>query len=205
MEPESKSFLPRGLGKRSAHWTFTSISQAVEPIRNASSSESSRISSSELAASPIDTFPIRIQQRRIPTGWTLAVLSNVSANIEAPSSRSFRTSSYQDPGTIHWPTAVHDPPTGPADDTFLQAPSTASSGRKLMTEIRGGSYACFPGPLFLSSIILPSSKSYLPQPPQPPLAATGWLLRMGSRACGLAHSPTSISWVAILRAESLTD
>src|SRR5882724_5042157 len=84
MEPESKSFLPRGLGKRSAHWTFTSISQAVEPIRNASSSESSRISSSELAASPIDTFPIRIQQRCIAPGGTPAVSFNVSANIQAP-------------------------------------------------------------------------------------------------------------------------
>ena len=53
---------------------------------------------------------------------------------------------------MHWPMAVHDPPTGPADDTFLQAPSTASSGRKLMAEIVGGSYGCFPGPLFFSSI-----------------------------------------------------
>jgi hypothetical protein len=55
---------------------------------------------------------------------------------------------------MHWPIAVHDPPTGPADELFLQAPSTASSGRKLMTEILGGSYAFF-GALISSSIHLP--------------------------------------------------
>ena len=54
-----------------------------------------------------------------------------------------QTPAYQDPGTWHWPTAVQDPPTGPDDDEFLQAPSTASSGRKLMTDTRGDSYGSF--------------------------------------------------------------
>jgi len=55
---------------------------------------------------------------------------------------------------MHWGMAVHAPAcTGPADDALLQAPSTASSGRKLMTEILGGSYVSFPGPRFLSSIV----------------------------------------------------
>jgi len=59
---------------------------------------------------------------------------------------------------MHGPTAVHAPLNGPADVVFLQAPSTASSGRKLMTEILGGSYGSFPGPRFLSSIVPPHRK-----------------------------------------------
>jgi len=106
---------------------------------------------------------------------------------------------------MHGPTKVHAVLPGPADDAFLQVPNTASSGRKLITEIRGGLYACFSESLFFSSKISPSPKSYLPQLPQPPLEATRWLFRMGSRACGLTHSLTSISWAEILRAESRTD
>jgi len=56
IEPESKSFLPQGLGKCSAHSTSTSMSQSVEPVLNASSSRSSWISSAELALRPIDAF-----------------------------------------------------------------------------------------------------------------------------------------------------
>ena len=41
------------------------------------------------------------------------------------------------------PTAVHDAAIGPADDKFLHAPSTASSGRKLMIVTRGDSYGFF--------------------------------------------------------------
>jgi hypothetical protein len=51
--------------------------------------------------------------------------------------------SFQDPGTLHWPIATQDPPTGPADDMFLHDPNTASSGRKLITETFGGSYGSF--------------------------------------------------------------
>src|SRR5215472_378218 len=49
----------------------------------------------------------------------------------------------QDPGVMHGPTAVHDEATGPADDVFLHAPSTASSGRRLMTVTCGDSYGLF--------------------------------------------------------------
>ena len=106
---------------------------------------------------------------------------------------------------MHWGT-VHDP-TGPADDEFLQAPSTASSGRKLMTEILGGRYAfLFSGALFSSSInISPHRKLCPPHAPQPPLEASDWLFRMGSNTGGLVHSRTSMSRAAIFLAESLTD
>jgi hypothetical protein len=54
---------------------------------------------------------------------------------------------------MHWGT-VHDP-TGPADELFLQAPNTASCGRKLTTEILGGWHGSLLfGGLFSSSINL---------------------------------------------------
>jgi len=80
---------------------------------------------------------------------------------------------------MHWGT-VHDP-TGPADDEFLQDPSTASSGRKLMTEIFGRSYACFSGALLSSSINSPSLKSLFPTSATTSMGSHGLVVQDGKQ------------------------
>src|SRR5580700_5716379 len=101
---------------------------------------------------------------------------------------------------------MQDPPLGPADDELLQVPSTASSGRKPITDTRGDSYGSF---LFRtsSSGINPSPHDWgrPPHPPQPPGEATDGLFRMGNKTCGLVHSLTLTSFEAILRADSSTE
>ncbi|HWZ80075.1 MAG TPA: hypothetical protein VNX87_26295 [Candidatus Sulfotelmatobacter sp.] len=47
----------------------------------------------------------------------------------------------QDPGILQFD--ARQDPTGPDDDMFLHDPSTASSGRKLITETLGDSYGSF--------------------------------------------------------------
>ena len=81
---------------------------------------------------------------------------------------------------MHW-VIVHDPPTGPADDEFLQDPSTASSGRKLITEIVGGSYAFFPGPLFFSSILSPLIEKLSSTPSTPSIGSHGLVVQDGKQ------------------------
>ena len=50
-----------------------------------------------------------------------------------------------------------------------------------MTEILGGSYACFPGPLFFSSIILPLSKSLFPAPTTTSMGRQGLVVQDGKQ------------------------
>ena len=83
---------------------------------------------------------------------------------------------------MHGPAGLHDPmPTGPADELFLQDPSTASSGRKLMTEIFGGSYTWFGEAFLSSSINPPSSKILSPASTTTPAGSRGLVIQDGKQ------------------------
>lgn len=62
-------------------------------------------------------------------------------------------------------TAVHDPPTGPADEDVLQFPNTASSGRRLIRTTFGASYVFSLGGTLGSSLIRSLSAPYLSERP----------------------------------------
>src|ERR1035438_3476361 len=65
------------------------ILQSVGVVRNRFISRDSKIPSAEFALRPIDTFPIRIQERCVPAGGALA-MADVSVYIPTPRSRSLR-------------------------------------------------------------------------------------------------------------------